>query len=197
MAAITNLVINDDVVKKLHKLGGVDLVVQSLLKHPEFKDSSVHGMRLLGKCIEHNFDAKRLIELRGVEACLGAMKAHPGVEAIAQGGLFALQAMAEGGQEASALVGKHGGIDVALENIKNFKDNPKIVLSGLKLLRALASSKENAAKMQAADAVAICVEAMYVVFEREARDFQLYHFFHVFSSRTHSLQHTDSNTLKQ
>ena len=64
---------NDDVVKKLHKLGGVDLVVQSLLKHPEFTESSVHGMRLLGKCIEHNFDAKRLIELRGVEACLGAM----------------------------------------------------------------------------------------------------------------------------
>ena len=162
MAAITNLVHNDDVVKKLHKLGGVDLVVQSLLKHPEFTESSVHGMRLLGKCIEHNFNAKELIELRGVEACLGAMKAHRGVEAIAQGGLFALQAMAEGGQEASQLVGKHGGIDVALDNIKNFKDNPKIVLSGLKLLGALASSKENATKMQALNAVPICVEAMYV-----------------------------------
>ena len=101
IGALTNLTHSDDVVSQIEKLGGVDLVVQTLLKHPEFPESSLHGMRFLGKCIEHNFDAKHLIEMRGVEACLGAMKAHPGVELVAQGGLFALQAMAEGGEEAA------------------------------------------------------------------------------------------------
>jgi len=58
-------------------------------------------------------------------------------------------------------VGKNGGVDVALESLESFKSNPKIVLSGLKLLRALAVSKDNTSKMQNGNAISICVEAMY------------------------------------
>ena len=48
----------------------------------------------------------------------------------------ALQAMAEFSDQCATDVAKNGGIAVAVENIVAFKENGKIVLSGLRLLSA-------------------------------------------------------------
>jgi len=118
-------------------------------------------MKFIGKMVTNGYPVSKLIELKGVEGCLGAINAQPGVVPVAANGLLALNLMAEADEKCAIQVAQMGGITIATKNLHDFPNSTPIVLNGLKLLRALAGVEQNIQPIIQANGVISCVEAIY------------------------------------